>query len=58
LPIALLPSSSVRSGYTAPLAARMRAAVGVPIIVGGRINEPQLVPGCQTNASIMTHYGR
>ena len=33
---------NVENGYTVPLARRAREAVEVPIIVAGRINEPQL----------------
>ncbi len=38
----IVPPMSVATGYTAPLARRVRDAVSIPVIVGGRINEPQL----------------
>ncbi len=37
----IVPPSPIASGYTAPLAARTKAAVGVPVFVAGRINQPQ-----------------
>lgn len=37
----IVPPMSVENAYTVPLARRAREAVAVPIIVAGRINEPQ-----------------
>jgi len=37
----IVPEMSFANGYTAPLGRRVREAVGVPVIVGGRINQPQ-----------------
>jgi 2,4-dienoyl-CoA reductase-like NADH-dependent reductase (Old Yellow Enzyme family) len=37
----IVPPSPIPNGYTAPLAARARAAVRVPVMVAGRINQPQ-----------------
>jgi 2,4-dienoyl-CoA reductase-like NADH-dependent reductase (Old Yellow Enzyme family) len=37
----IVPPSPVPNGYTAPLAARTRAVVRVPVMVAGRINQPQ-----------------
>lgn len=39
--IHIVPPMSVASAYTAPLAAQVKSAVDIPVIVGGRINEPQ-----------------
>ena len=37
----IAPEMHYANGYTAPLSARMKAAVGVPVLVAGRINQPQ-----------------
>ncbi len=37
----IVPPMSVENAYTAPLAQRVRDVVEVPVIVAGRINEPQ-----------------
>ncbi|POX55134.1 oxidoreductase [Streptomyces sp. Ru71] len=37
----IAPPMSQPAGYTAPLAAEVRAVVGVPVMVAGRINQPQ-----------------
>jgi 2,4-dienoyl-CoA reductase-like NADH-dependent reductase (Old Yellow Enzyme family) len=37
----IVPPMSIENAYTVPLAERVRAAVEVPVIVAGRINEPQ-----------------
>ena len=37
----IVPPMNVENAYTVPLAGRARAVVDVPIIVAGRINEPQ-----------------
>ncbi|MFJ6562251.1 FAD-dependent oxidoreductase [Streptomyces sp. NPDC091412] len=46
------------AGYTAPLAAEVRAVVGVPVMVAGRINQPQeaeqIVAGGQADMCAMT----
>ncbi|MGW5169879.1 oxidoreductase [Streptomyces nodosus] len=46
------------AGYTAPLAAQVRAVVGVPVMVAGRINQPQeaeqIVAAGQADACAMT----
>lgn len=38
----VVPPMEVAPGYTAPNAGRIRAEVGVPVLVGGRINDPGL----------------
>ncbi|MFF0561603.1 FAD-dependent oxidoreductase [Streptomyces sp. NPDC004266] len=46
------------AGYTAPLAAKVRAVVGVPVMVAGRINQPQeaerILADGQADACAMT----
>ena len=37
----IAPPMTEENGYTAPLAARLRAVVDVPVLVAGRINQPQ-----------------
>jgi len=37
----IVPPMSIENAYTVPLAQRVRAVVDVPVIVAGRINEPQ-----------------
>ena len=37
----IVPPSPVQAGYTAPYAARVKAAVAVPVLVAGRITQPQ-----------------
>ena len=37
----IAPPMTEQPGYTAPLAARAKAVVGVPVMVAGRINQPQ-----------------
>ena len=37
----IVPPMTVAPGYTAPLAARVKAVVPVPVLVAGRINQPQ-----------------
>lgn len=39
--IHIVPPMFYAAGYTAPLAAQVKAAVGRPVIVTGRINQPQ-----------------
>jgi 2,4-dienoyl-CoA reductase-like NADH-dependent reductase (Old Yellow Enzyme family) len=54
----IVPPMAIATGYTAPLAERVRAVVGVPVLVGGRINEPQiaerLIAAGQADACAMT----
>lgn len=38
----IVPPMTSESGYTAPLAADVRAKVAVPVFVAGRINQPQI----------------
>ena len=49
---------SSASGYVAPLAGKLRAAVGVPVLVAGRINQPQeaehVIAAGQADACVMT----
>ncbi len=37
----IVPPSPIAAGYTAPYAARVKAAVKVPVMVAGRITQPQ-----------------
>jgi 2,4-dienoyl-CoA reductase-like NADH-dependent reductase (Old Yellow Enzyme family)/thioredoxin reductase len=37
----IVPPMTVAPGYTAPLAARVKAVVSCPVMVAGRINQPQ-----------------
>ncbi len=37
----IVPPMTMESGYTVPLAARVKAVIDVPVIVAGRINQPQ-----------------
>ncbi len=37
----IVPEMSWRAGYTAPAARRMKDAVAVPVLIAGRINQPQ-----------------
>jgi 2,4-dienoyl-CoA reductase-like NADH-dependent reductase (Old Yellow Enzyme family) len=37
----IVPPMTVPAGYTAPLAARVKAVVSCPVMVAGRINQPQ-----------------
>ncbi|WP_030267507.1 FAD-dependent oxidoreductase [Streptomyces violens] len=54
----IAPPMSEPAGYTAPLAAKVRAAVRVPVMVAGRINEPQeadrIIERGQADACAMT----
>jgi 2,4-dienoyl-CoA reductase-like NADH-dependent reductase (Old Yellow Enzyme family)/thioredoxin reductase len=38
----VVPSMELKPGYVAPQAGTLRAAVGLPVFVAGRINQPQL----------------
>ena len=37
----IVPEMSIANAYTAPLARRVHDVVGVPVLVGGRVNQPQ-----------------
>ncbi len=54
----IVPPSPWVNGYTAPLAARAKAAVRVPVFVAGRINQPQeaeaILAAGQADACVMT----
>ncbi|MBA3236076.1 MAG: FAD-dependent oxidoreductase [Chloroflexi bacterium] len=54
----IVPPMTVPNAYTAPLAARAKAVVGVPVIVAGRINQPQeaerVLELGQADACVMT----
>ena len=54
----IVPEMSFANGYTAPLGRRVRDAVDVPVIVGGRINQPQeaerLLADGAADACVMT----
>jgi 2,4-dienoyl-CoA reductase-like NADH-dependent reductase (Old Yellow Enzyme family) len=40
--IHVVPPMEVKTGYVAPQAGTLRAAVGLPVFVAGRINQPQI----------------
>ncbi len=54
----IVPPMSEPNAYTAPLAARVRAAISVPVIVAGRVNQPQeaeaILAAGQADAVAMT----
>jgi len=54
----IAPDMSNANGYVAPLAAKLRAAVTVPVLVAGRINQPQeaehIIAAGQADACVMT----
>jgi 2,4-dienoyl-CoA reductase-like NADH-dependent reductase (Old Yellow Enzyme family)/thioredoxin reductase len=54
----IVPEMHLANGYTAPLAARMKAIVNVPVLVAGRINQPQeaerILAAGEADACIMT----
>lgn len=54
----IVPPMTQPSAYTAPLAARIKAAVGMPVMVAGRINQPQeaelILASGQADACAMT----
>ncbi len=54
----IVPPMTVPNAYTAPLAARAKAVVSVPVMVAGRINQPQeaerILELGQADACIMT----
>jgi 2,4-dienoyl-CoA reductase-like NADH-dependent reductase (Old Yellow Enzyme family) len=54
----IVPPSPIPNGYTAPRAARARAAVRVPVMVAGRVSQPQeaeaILAAGQADAVVMT----
>lgn len=54
----IVPPSPIANGYTAPLAARAKASVRVPVMVAGRINQPQdaeaIIASGQADMCVMT----
>ena len=54
----IVPPSPWVNGYTAPLAARAKAVVSVPVLVAGRISQPQeaeaILEARQADACVMT----
>ena len=54
----IAPDLSSPNGYVAPLSAKLRAAVSVPVLVAGRINQPQeaeyIIAAGQADACVMT----
>lgn len=54
----IVPAMHEANAYTAPLAARARAVVSIPVIVAGRINQPQeaeaVIAAGQADACAMT----
>lgn len=54
----IAPDMGNASGYVAPLSAKLRAAVNVPVLVAGRINQPQeaeqIIAAGQADACVMT----
>ncbi|MEZ5924942.1 MAG: FAD-dependent oxidoreductase [Hyphomicrobiaceae bacterium] len=40
--IHIVPPMAIETGYVAPFAARVKAVVGKPVLVAGRINQPQI----------------
>jgi 2,4-dienoyl-CoA reductase-like NADH-dependent reductase (Old Yellow Enzyme family)/thioredoxin reductase len=54
----IAPDMSNANGYVAPLAGKLRAAVNVPVLVAGRINQPQeaehIIAAGQADACVMT----
>ncbi len=54
----IVPEMGWRAGYTAPAARRMKDAVSIPVIVAGRINQPQdaelILESGDADACIMT----
>lgn len=54
----IAPEMHYANGYTAPLSARMKVAVKVPVLVAGRINQPQeaerILANGDADACVMT----
>ena len=54
----IVPPMTITGGYTAPLSARVKEAVSVPVMVAGRINQPQdaerILARGDADATVMT----
>ncbi len=54
----IVPPMTVQNGYTAPLARRVKGVVSVPVMVAGRINQPQdaelILEHGDADATVMT----
>jgi 2,4-dienoyl-CoA reductase-like NADH-dependent reductase (Old Yellow Enzyme family)/thioredoxin reductase len=54
----IVPSMTIPIGYTTPLSARVKEAVSVPVMVAGRINQPQdaerILARGDADATVMT----
>ena len=54
----IVPAMNIANAYTAETAAKVRSLVGIPVLVAGRINQPQeaerLLASGQADACIMT----
>jgi 2,4-dienoyl-CoA reductase-like NADH-dependent reductase (Old Yellow Enzyme family)/thioredoxin reductase len=54
----IAPEMHFANGYTAPLSARMKAVVNVPVLIAGRINQPQeaerILANGDADACVMT----
>jgi 2,4-dienoyl-CoA reductase-like NADH-dependent reductase (Old Yellow Enzyme family)/thioredoxin reductase len=54
----IVPEMTIRSGYLAGAAAKLREVAGVPVLVAGRINQPQeaehIIASGQADACVMT----
>ena len=54
----IVPEMTIRNGYLAGAAAKIREVVGVPVLVAGRINQPQeaeqIIASGQADACVMT----
>ncbi len=54
----IVPPMTIPNGYTAPLSARVKEAVSVPVMVAGRINQPQdaerILALGEADATVMT----
>jgi NADH:flavin oxidoreductases, Old Yellow Enzyme family len=54
----IVPPMTIPIGYTAPLSARLKEAVSVPVMVAGRINQPQdaerILARGDADATVMT----
>jgi len=54
----IVPEMTIRNGYLAGAAARIKEVVGVPVLVAGRINQPQeaeqIIASGQADACVMT----
>jgi 2,4-dienoyl-CoA reductase-like NADH-dependent reductase (Old Yellow Enzyme family)/thioredoxin reductase len=54
----IVPEMTIRNGYLAGAAAKLREVAGVPVLVAGRINQPQeaehIIASGQADACVMT----